>query len=68
MGKIFCAGSHYNCECPYCGKSNTYICQGVTVAFGKVKFFEKPCEHCKKTIYYSAQYEIRVNAEKAPIR
>ena len=64
MAKIFCRGTHTNCECPHCGKNNVYVCQGVIVEFGKVKCFSKPCFYCKKMIYYQANYEIAVVAEK----
>ena len=61
---IFTRGTHYNCECPHCGKNNSYVCQGQTVKFGKVTLFSKPCFYCKKIIYYEANYEIAVKAEK----
>lgn len=64
MAKIFTNGSAHNCECPHCGKNNTYVCQGIEVVFRKPKHFQQTCFHCKKLIFYCAHWEIMVQAEK----
>ena len=64
MAKIFTRGDHYGCECPHCGKNNSYVCQGVTVVFNKITYFQKECFYCKQVIYYEARYEISIKAEK----
>lgn len=55
-------GNHYNVKCPHCGKVNNYVCQEIKMELNKVKYFNKPCFHCKKIVYYHAQYEIQVVA------
>jgi transposase-like protein len=58
-------GSHMHCPCPYCGKINVYVTDGVNVARDEVITFERPCQHCQKTIFYEAELTISVTA-KAP--
>lgn len=57
-----CSGDHYNISCPHCGKINHFITQCTLFAFSRVTCFEKPCAHCRKTIYCHARYEIIVDA------
>ena len=57
-------GDHYNTECPWCGKNNTYITDGVRLPFNTVKYFEKSCHHCGQTIVYQAKWFIKVEAAK----
>jgi C4-type Zn-finger protein len=60
-------GDHYNINCPYCSKKNTYASQGVSVPFRSVVYFTKECYHCKKNIKYRASWEIALQAERFPI-
>lgn len=55
-------GDHTNTPCPHCGKTNHYVSSGVVVEYGKITLFQKPCFYCGKTIFYRAQYEIRITA------
>lgn len=58
-------GNHYNCPCPYCGKTNHHIMQGVEPPpIDGVHKFPKQCVHCKHVVHYWAQWEIRLTAEK----
>lgn len=65
--KVQCVGDIYNIECPSCGKINNYVAQGVKVTFGKISLFEKPCFHCKKKIYYRAEYKLEITASESSI-
>ena len=55
-------GTHYNTDCPHCGKTNHYISTGQVVAPGKYVKFTKKCHHCGKTIWYHARLEITITA------
>lgn len=55
-------GDHTNTACPYCGKNNHYVSDGVHVKCGHVTSFTKSCFHCKQTIYYLARHEIMITA------
>lgn len=57
-------GDHYNCACPFCGKNNHFITDGVTLHLNQVRIFLKPCHSCKKIVFYRARYEIMVTASK----
>jgi len=57
-------GDHYNTECPWCGKNNTYITDGIGLRFNTVRLFEKECHYCKQTIVYQAEWFIKVKAAK----
>lgn len=61
-------GDHHNCRCPHpnCGKGNNYVTYGVEVTDpNEIVFFEKPCVHCGRTIFYQAELVIKVKA-RAP--
>lgn len=36
-------GDHYNCACPFCGKNNHYITDGVTLHLNQARIFSN-CE------------------------
>lgn len=55
-------GTHYNSICPYCEKTNYYICDGVHIELHECKIFRKLCESCKKEITYSASWQLEVVA------
>ena len=55
-------GDHYNCKCPHCGQNNSYVTRGIKVRIQDIKSFSAPCFHCKKVVFYHAQYVIKVTA------
>jgi hypothetical protein len=59
-------GDHYNINCPYCSKNNSYATQGVTVPFRSVVYFTKECHYCKQKIEYGASWGIALQAEQFP--
>jgi len=56
-------GDHHNCLCPYCGKNNSYVTDGVQVMPFEIQTFEKPCSYCGEIIFYRAEYAIIVKAK-----
>ena len=49
-------GDNYNVECPHCGKQNHNICYGDTnPSKENPTEFWKPCQSCKKDVYYKAK-------------
>ncbi len=57
-------GDHYNIECPWCGKNNVYITQGIKTPFNVIRVFEKPCHWCEKPVVYQAEWSIKVRASQ----
>lgn len=58
-------GNHTNCGCPYCGKNNVHVTDGVMVERNRITTFERPCYYCGEVIFYQVRYTISVTA-KAP--
>lgn len=57
-------GDHYNTNCPWCGKNNTYITDGIDLALNTVRYFEKRCHYCGGRIVYQAEWCIKIKAVK----
>lgn len=57
-------GTEDQCKCPHCKKMNWAVVSRDSVRMGQIVEFEKPCQHCKKPIYFWARWGILVDAEK----
>lgn len=64
MPTIFTRGNNDNIACPHCGKTNHHVCSGILIQYPNSIHFKKECWLCKAIIYYEANWEITLVAEK----
>ncbi|MBI2057394.1 MAG: hypothetical protein HYT63_00185 [Candidatus Yanofskybacteria bacterium] len=55
-------GDHYNTDCPWCGKNNTYVTDGIKVTSHLSRVFERSCQNCGKPIIFKAEMVISIKA------
>ena len=57
-------GDNYNVKCPHCGCTNHYVANGFHVQHDHVVDFSRTCVQCNRTVYYTAEWVMKVTASK----